>query len=544
MQVDLGSRLPIERLTYTACYDDFNSIGAGFGFPLRFKIEVADDPNFKTDVQVVVDQTGADFPNPGTQPQQITPAGIAGRYVRITATKLAPRMNDFNFALAELAVFDAAGTNQALHRTVTALDSIEAVPRWSTKNLVDGLTPIAVGGSGEAAQTLEKLNAQRQALLDRVLDEPTRRQQEQVAKDLAAVSAELAKLPPGKVVYAGTVYTSGAAFSGTGPFGGKPRKIHILPRGDLKNPGAEVGPGALSRLTALPGRFELPTDHAEGQRRAALAHWIADKRNPLTWRSIVNRVWLYHFGRGIVDTPNDFGRMGQLPSHPELLDWLAVEFRDGGQSLKQLHRLLLTSATYRQSSAVSAQAAALDAQNVWYSHMNRRRLEAEAVRDSVLAVSGKLNLTMYGPSFKDFVVEKPEHSPHYQYNLYNPEDPASHRRSIYRFIVRSQQQPFLTALDCADPSLMVDKRNQTITPLAALALLNNQLTVVMAKHFAARVATSGPDPQSQLTAAFRLALGRSPAADELAGLAAYAAQYGMPSACRVILNLNEFVFVD
>jgi mono/diheme cytochrome c family protein len=544
VQVDLGNRVPIERLTYTACYDDFNSIGAGFGFPQRFKIEVSDDPAFKTDVQIVVDETGADFPNPGTQPQQITPVGMAGRYVRLTATKLAPRMNDFNFALAELAVFDAAGTNQALRKTVTALDSIEAAPRWSTKNLVDGLTPIVVGGPDDKAASLEKLNAQRQALLDRVLDEPTRRQQEQTTAELAAVTAELAKLPPGKVVYAGTVYTSGSAFSGTGPFGGKPRKICILPRGDLKNPGKEVGPGALSRLTALAGRFELPADHAEGDRRAALARWLTDDRNPLTWRSIVNRVWLYHFGRGLVDTPNDFGRMGQLPSHPELLDWLAVEFRDGGGSIKQLHRLLLTSATYRQSSAVSPQAAAVDAQNVWYSHANRRRLEAEAIRDSVLAVSGQLDLKMYGPSFRDFVVEKPEHSPHYQYNLYNPEDPASHRRSIYRFIVRSQQQPFLAALDCADPSLMVDKRNQTITPLAALALLNNQLTVVMAKHFAARVATSGPDPQAQLTAAFRLALGRSPTADELAPLVAYAAEYGLPSACRVIMNLNEFVFVD
>ncbi len=356
--------------------------------------------------------------------------------------------------------------------------------------------------------------------------------------------AELAKLPAAQLVYAGTVHTSGGAFSGTGPFGGKPRKICILPRGDVRNPGREVGPGALAQLDALPGRFELPPDHTEGDRRAALAHWLTDRRNPLTWRSIANRLWLYHFGRGLVDTPNDFGRMGQRPTHPELLDWLAVELRDGGQSLKALHRLLVTSATYRQSSAIGPAAAATDPDNLYYSHANRRRLEAEEIRDSILAVSGQLNLALYGPSFRDFVVDHPEHSPHYHYDLYDPEDKASHRRSIYRFIVRSQQQPLLAALDCADPSLMVDKRNQTITPLAALALLNNQLGVSMARHFAERVAATGGEPAAQLTAAWRLALGRVPSTEELAGLVAYAERFGMPSACRVILNLNEFVFVD
>src|SRR5262249_23741452 len=153
----------------------------------------------------------------------------------------------------------------------------------------------------------------------------------------------------------------------------------------------------VAALTALPGRFTLPANHAEGERRAALARWLTDERNPLTWRSIVNRVWLYHFGRGIVDTPNDFGKMGQLPTHPELLDWLAAEFRDGGQSLKRLHRLIVTSATYRQVSATNPDGSQIDAGNAYYWRQNRRRLEAEAVRDSVLAVSGKLNRQMGGP---------------------------------------------------------------------------------------------------------------------------------------------------
>ena len=171
-------------------------------------------------------------------------------------------------------------------------------------------------------------------------------------------------------------------------------------------------------------------------------------------------------------------------------------------------------------------------------------MEAEAVRDSILFASGKLDLTMGGPSFQDFVVEKPEHSPHYQYHLHDPEDTKAHRRAIYRFVVRSKQQPFMSALDCADPSLAVEKRNQTITPQQALALLNNNLAVAMAKHFAARVEKLAVDDTGRIAAAFRLALGREPTTRERDALVAYVKEHGLANACRVILNLNEFVFVD
>src|SRR5207248_6525571 len=142
-------------------------------------------------------------------------------------------------------------------------------------------------------------------------------------------------------------------------------------------PGKAVEPGALSIFPDLPGRFRLPPDHTEADRRAALARYLSDPKNALTWRSIVNRVWRYHFGRGLVESPNDFGRMGQLPTHPELLDWLAADFRDGCQSLKALHRVMVTSATYRQASAVvGGEGAKIDADNAYYWHMNRRKLEA------------------------------------------------------------------------------------------------------------------------------------------------------------------------
>lgn len=319
----------------------------------------------------------------------------------------------------------------------------------------------------------------------------------------------------------------------------------MLSRGNVLTPAHEVGPGALGLVTTLPARFDLPATHAEGERRIALARWLADPANPLTWRSIVNRVWHYHFGRGIVATPSDFGRMGAAPTHPDLLDWLAAEVRDGGGSLKALHRLIVTSATYRQASASREDAAAIDVDNALLWRQNRRRLEAEAVRDAVLAAAGSLDLAMGGPGWQDFKVEHPEHSPHYRYDLADPEDRSTWRRGVYRFIVRSQTQPFMTCLDCADPSMRVEKRNESLSALQALALLNNGFMVVQARHFADRVAReTGANPAACVTRACALALGREPDAEELAALVEIATDHGLANACRTILNLNEFSFVD
>jgi len=240
--------------------------------------------------------------------------------------------------------------------------------------------------------------------------------------------------------------------------------------------------------------------------------------------------------------------MGAKPTHPELLDWLAVEFRDGGQSLKTLHRLIVTSAAYRRKSVFSGSAFSesvdRDADNRYLWRQNRRKLEAEAVRDAVLFVSGKLDFTMGGPSFRDFVIDKPEHSPHYEYHRHDPDDPKSHRRSIYRFTVRSQPQPFMAALDCADPSMQVGQRNESLSPLQALALLNNSLMLTMAKHFAEKLSASPGDEAAQISQGYLAAIGRSPTPDELATLQHYARDYGLTNACRVLLNLNEFAFVD
>jgi hypothetical protein len=176
--------------------------------------------------------------------------------------------------------------------------------------------------------------------------------------------------------------------------------------------------------------------------------------------------------------------------------------------------------------------------------MNRSRLDAESTRDSVLAASGCLDRRMFGPSFYTFVVEKPEHSPHYEYDKADPDDRPTHRRGVYRFLVRSQPDPFEQALDCADPSQIVDKRDESITALQALALLNDRFMIRMAEHFADRVRSRQPSLEGQVAEAVRLALQRSPTAAESRRLVSFAREFGLTEMCRLLFNLNEFVYVD
>ena len=547
VQVDLGRSATIHRVVLNPCYDDYGGIGGGFGFPVRFKVECSDDPDFRTGVTLLWRKHDAtfmhDFPNPGLRAFETggtRDEGTQGRYVRVTAVKLAPRKGDYIFALAEMRVMDESGNNLAQGKAVTARDSIEAAPRWRMKNLTDGIAP-----ESRTQEDKRKLLAEREALLLSQADEPLRQEILRLRSQLKSTQDELAQLPPASKVYAGGIHTGQGNFRGTGHEGGKPRVIQVLKRGDVKQPDKIAAPRGIEKLDEL---FRLSFRLGNGDdsaRRAALAGWIADQNNALTWRSVVNRVWQHHFGRGLVETANDFGRMGAQPTHSELLDWLAVTFRDDlGGSLKKLHKLIVMSATYRQKSEASPSALRTDSANVWLSHQNRRKLDAECVRDAILSVSGKLDLTMGGPSFQDFVIDKPQHSPHYEYHLHDPEDPKSHRRSIYRFIVRSQPQPFMTVLDCADPSMRVDKRNESLSPLQALAMMNNGLTVCMARHFAERVAKEAEGAQAQVRRAVALALAREVTAQELDALAEYASREGLENACRVILNLNEFSFVD
>lgn len=544
VQIELESPLQADKIVLRACRDNFAGIGEGFGFPVRFRIETAADANFTTDVRTVIDQTQTDFVNPKIQPVEFDlPASEPFRYLRITATKLAERSHDFIFALGELAIFDAEGVNVALNRPVSALDTIEMPPRWQKSNLVDGI--FVSNESGETLKMkLADLQQQRQQILEHKLSAELRAQVSQVAAELNQVNETMAALPPPARVYGGAVHSGSGAFFGTGHQGGQPREIRVLGRGDIQSPGKLVNAGTVPIIPNTDWRFRLNENHSESDRRVALAQWLVRHDNPLTWRSIVNRIWLYHFGRGLVDSANDFGRMGELPTHPELLDWLATEFRDGPQSLKQLHRKIVTSSTYRQASLDRPEEIERDADNRFYWKMNRRLLDAESIRDATLQVSGKLNTQLYGPPFQDFVIERPEHSPHYEYHLHDPNDPVSHRRSIYRFIVRSQQQPFMQTLDCADPSESVAKRTTTLTSLQALTLMNNQFMIAMSKHLAQRAIEHSDDAVEQVRFMWRQALGRELNDGERDELVNLVKQFGLPYAARAILNLNEFVFVD
>jgi hypothetical protein len=325
----------------------------------------------------------------------------------------------------------------------------------------------------------------------------------------------------------------------------EPYSIHILRRGNIQTPLEEVTPGGFECVATLPADLPIADPKQEGQRRAALAQWITSPDNMLTWRSIVNRVWHYHFGRGIADSPNDFGRMGSEPTHPELLDWLAVEFRDGGGSLKSLHKLIVTSPTYRQTSATNSENAKVDSDNRYLWRMSQPRLDAESLRDSLLVASGTLDARMGGPSVMQFKYDDPnmEVSPRVDYMAFDPDSPASFRRGIYRFLFRNVNDPLLEAFDVSDPSLSVSKRNTTITSLQALSLWNNRFVLRQCEHLAARLEREAPDLPGRIDRGYRLLLGRAPSADEAVQLTAFAQKHSLAAACRVLVNSNEFLFV-
>ena len=367
---------------------------------------------------------------------------------------------------------------------------------------------------------------------------------------LAQLDAQLATLPIAeKMVYAVT-----RDFKPDGNFKPSlmPRPIHLLARGDLNKPQEPIGPGALSCQPSLPGRLTIPHLHLEAERRAALAKWLSDPKNGLTWRSIVNRTWHYHFGRGLCDTPNDFGRMGGMPRHPELLDWLAVWFRDdAGGSLKSLHRLIVLSQTYRQSSQQVAAAQKIDADNRLLARMNRNRLSGEAFRDAVLALSGRLDNSLGGPPavlFNDrgkATFAPGDGSPPFvDYHNFDPDAPAARRRSVYRFLFRTVPDPLMDALDCPDGGAMTPVRTESSGAPQALALLNNPWLIRYCEHIAARLAAEHREPAEQVSAAYRLILLRHPQPLELEKVTGYVRRHGLANAVQLLVNTNEFLYVD
>ena len=388
--------------------------------------------------------------------------------------------------------------------------------------------------------------------IERILATPASQRSDDQRVALAAfhlkekISAELAALPKPSLVYAAA--NDFEPDGGLKP-AGAPRPVQLLKRGDINKPLEPASPGALACVSALPARFDLADVGDEGARRAALAHWLAHPGNPLTWRSVVNRVWHHHFGRGLVDTPNDFGKMGGKPSHAELLDWLAIWFRDDAHgSLKQLHRLIVTSATYRQSSwglRSAATAAQIDADNRFLWRMNRNRLDAEQVRDAILRISDCLDLRMGGPGDMQFDIQPGIHvTPKVDYTKFDVASPSARRRSIYRFLFRTLPDPFMDALDCPAGDQLTPSRNASVTVQQALAMWNNAFVAHYAERFSARLESLAKTAEDRVTLACELALNRPPSHEEIADLVAYAEKHGLANFCRLILNSNEFMFIN
>ena len=342
--------------------------------------------------------------------------------------------------------------------------------------------------------------------------------------------AELEKVRKGRSALSKSSMVYAGNFSQPGP-------TYRFHRGDAMQKRETVPPGTLAVFKPL----TLATNAPEQQRRLQLADWIASPENPLTARVIVNRLWQHHFGFGLVTTPNDFGKNGTKPTHPELLDWLASELVANGWSIKKLQRQILTSATWRQSSAPSEEALKVDAGSRLLWRFPPRRLEAEGIRDSILAVSGNLDRTPGGPSFFLHEVDRENV---YHYHPKEKFGPAETRRMVYAFKVRMEQDGIFGSFDCPDGSLVMPKRSVSTTPLQALNLFNSRFVLDQSETFAERLRKeAGGDVSAQISKAWQLAFNRAPEKFEAKEAVAFAKAEGLPAFCRAVLNANEFLFI-
>jgi len=462
------------------------------------------------------------------------------------------------------------------YRVEVALDSND----WRLVASAADRAPYRTGGASSTAPTSDGMS------------DADGRELKQLLAQRTELETRLKQLTAAPMVYAGKLDD-------------KPEPVHRLQRGDPMQPREVVEPGVLSAIPigfgvrqssgalarreggrtgavqdadaakerggTLPAPQMLVRSLSEltedQQRRLALAEWIADRSNPLPARVIVNRLWQHHFGEGLVSTPSDFGKKGATPSHPELLDWLAAELvsptlnsdvkRRGGQtldsgfwtldaaqpwSLKHIHRLMVTSATYRQASASRPEGMAADAGSRLLWRFPPQRLEAEPLRDAILAVSGKLDLHQGGPGFSAF-------EPNDNYvRVYNPKKefgPAEWRRMVYMTKVRMQQDSTFGAFDCPDGGQIAPKRARSTTPLQALNLLNSEFVLQQAGFFAERLEhEAGKNVNRQIRLAFELSYNRAPSKQEAEKALGLIVQYGLPMFCRAMFNSNEFLCLE
>jgi len=325
------------------------------------------------------------------------------------------------------------------------------------------------------------------------------------------------------------------------------RPAYFLHRGDPNAKGPVMSPGVLSAASETDFEFPAPPANAKSSwRRRGLAEWMVSPHNPLTARVMVNRIWQHHFGEGLVRTPSNFGKMGEKPSHPDLLDWLAVEFIERGWSVKQMHRLMMTSQAYQMSSDDIAANVSIDPENRFFWRMPRVRLEAEIIRDQMLAVAGNLDRTLGGPCIYPFIDPKLFQSSTKRTWPGKPDDdPSTWRRSLYIYSKRSIRYPLFETFDQPNLINSCERRNRSTIAPQALLLMNNNFVIQESKHFAERLRReAGESASGQVLLGYRLALGRPPKAFERGKAIEFIEgnPNGLVEFCQAMFNLNEFVY--
>ena len=385
------------------------------------------------------------------------------------------------------------------------------------------------GEQVEASYLTGVLNVRREEL-DEVMTPAERSSALELRAELERLRARREAIPDPQKIYAADV--------------SQPGLTYLLERGDPNAKLEKVSAGGLSCVPTLSPEFGLDADAPEADRRVRLAKWMANPRNPIFARTMVNRVWHYLFGRGLVENPNDLGFNGGQPTHPELLDWLAGEFVRGGWSVKKLHKRIMMSQTYRQSSDWRKTAAANDAGNRLLWRYSPRRLEGEAIRDAMLLVSGQINWEMGGASFRPFQEEEKFNA----FEMYTPVDsdkPAHNRRTVYRMNVASAASPLLDSFDCPNPNVKTPKRVVTTTALQALSLMNNAFVLRQARAFADRIEREvESDRERHIRRAFEIALGRTPGQKEMAWSEDLVGEHGLSSLCWGLFNTSEFLYLN
>jgi len=350
-----------------------------------------------------------------------------------------------------------------------------------------------------------------------------------IQRDLTRVQQRIAALPKLTSVWLGNSSPADAK----GPF-------HLFVGGSPQRKGEEVFPASLSTLSEVMPTYSLPSGEAESNRRLALADWIVHPDNPVTSRVLANRLWQYHFGTGIVDTPNDFGYMGGRPTHPELLDFLAGKLKANGWRIKPMHRMIMLSKAYQQSSRWDEEAGKLDGESRLLWRYPPRRLSAEEIRDTILSVSGKLDLTMGGPGFRLYHFMQDNVCTYEPLDIHGPE---TYRRAVYHQNARASVVDLMTDFDQPDCAFSTPERAETTTPLQALTMLNHTFTLDMAKALAERIQGAG-SAEEQVAEAFRILYQREPEAEERERSVKAITTLGLVSFCRAILNSSELIYLD